>query len=274
MTPKDIGELEGDGDASANSQPDGTETESPIIAEKSENDANNTTGAPTEEDAKRDESKDVDAKEAPANPDTLTENEPAKGDDIEPKSDGQEPKQSLGAQDNDVSKDNEPEETPANEDKLAEPTVQESDNSTGATAEDESKPSQVDADNTKDEGNSEIDLPERPKSETNAEKPSDGSEEAPKGSLLDGVVPSTVEKAEEKREVEPSHPEAQQSPDIEQDSTTAQIADAPKGSLLDGAEPSHVEEARKDQTGDDEGMIQSLYQLTFMRISIIPNILY
>ncbi|KAE9984294.1 hypothetical protein EG328_008970 [Venturia inaequalis] len=257
VAPKDIGELEGDGDASANSQPDGTETEPPIITEKSENDANDTTGAPTEEDAKRDESKDVDAKEAPANPDTLTENEPAKGDDIEPKSDGQEPKQSLGAQDNDVSKDNEPEETPANEDKLAEPTVQESDNSTGATAEDESKPSQVDADNTKDEGNSEIDLPERPKSETNADKPSDGSEEAPKGSLLDGVVPSTVEKAEEKREVEPSHPEAQQSPDIEQDSTTAQIADAPKGSLLDVAEPSHVEEAKKDQTGDDEAPVKS-----------------
>lgn len=40
--PKDIGELEADGDASANTQPDGTDPEPPKFAKKSEENTENT----------------------------------------------------------------------------------------------------------------------------------------------------------------------------------------------------------------------------------------
>lgn len=248
VMPKDISELEGDGDANINSPPDGTDPEPPKIAQNSENDAEDSPEAPTEGTSKSDEPKDVQEKEVPTSPDTLAADEPAKDDDVEPKIDEQEPKQEIDAQDNDFSKENKVEEIPANEDKPAEPSKQESDLPTESTAEEESNSAALDANDPKDEGSSERDLPERPKPETEAETPSD----------------------------EPFHTEAQESPVAEQDSTPPQTSDVPKGSLLDGAEPSQVEEAEKYQTGNDKGMIQSLYNsvLAFVHISIVSNILY
>lgn len=257
VMPKEIGELEGDGDASATSQPDGTDLESPKVAEKSVNDADDITEAPRE-----DEPKDVDT--TPATPDPLTE------------ADGQEAKQGTDAQDSDIPKDIKIEESLGNDENPAEPSEQKSELPTDATSKDEPKSSLLDTDDTKDVGNSAIDLPERPKPETESEEPSDGIDKAPEGSLLDGVDPATVDKAEEKREVEPSHPEAQESPITEQDSTPAQPSEAPKDSLLDAAEAPQVAEADKSQPGNDKGMIQSLYQyiLAFVQTSIIPNIPY
>jgi hypothetical protein len=80
-----------------------------------------------------------------------------------------------------------------------------------------------------------------------------------KGSLLDGVDPDVVDKAEEKRNVEPSHPEAQESPEEDKESgSSPKDAEAPKGSLLDGAEPSQVKEAEKyEPTSDAKGMFKS-----------------
>ncbi|TLD39211.1 hypothetical protein E2P81_ATG00198 [Venturia nashicola] len=209
------------------------------------------------DDLKSDEQKDAGEKEAPTSSDTLAEYELAKDDNVEPKIDGQEAKQGEHGQDNDASQDDDIKESPSNEDKPADLSEQKPELLTDASTKDEQKPPIPDVDNSKDEGGSEIDLPERPKPETASEEPSDGSDKAPKGSLLDGVDPSTVESAEAKREVEPSHPEAQELPDTKQDSTPAQTSDAPKDSLLDGAQPSQVEEAEKYQTGDDKAPVES-----------------
>jgi hypothetical protein len=172
-----------------------------------------------------------------------------KKDDFEPKTDDQDLKEGINAQDK-----NEPK-----EDDSARNVDEISPHEDSAPKDGDVTPknSMLDVDSPpsskepKDNNKSGIDLPERPKPENegvgpsqSSEEPSQGSEGVPKDSLLDGVDPSIIDKAEEKRNVEPSHPEAQESP--EQDPTPpVKGSNAPKGSLLDGAEPSRAKEADK-----------------------------
>lgn len=264
-----IGDLEGDGDANADSQPNETIPEAPKIVQRFKNDAEDTPEEPTEDSAKSDE--------VPTNPNTSAEDETPKD---------QQPKEGMDTQENDAPKEGDIKENSSNEGESLKPTEEKTDLPNTSTAEEELRSSMLDVNGPassgapKDEGNSERDIPERPKPEAEAEKTSGGSEEAPKGSLLDGVDPSTIDKGEEKHNVEPSHPEAQESPEAEQDSTPAQTSDAPKGSLLDGAEPSQAEEVEKNHSSDDKGMFQSLYHdilarvHDFFAVAVVSNILY
>jgi len=127
----------------------------------------------------------------------------------------------------------------------------------------------------KDENNSDIDFPQRPELETEGEynqspkllgqvtaKAPNDSSDISKNSLLDGVDPTIVKKAEKKRNTEPSHPESQESPDGKEGFTPAEPSDAPKDSLLDGAKPSQAKEVEQYQSSDDKGMLQFLYRKT------------